>query len=104
MLQHQVPATLLPCVLHSYVSKDAWFTACFDAAFVFLFSPYSGTFGGLMVTSFLNMTLGIQKGSPADAINRSLIQSKEKGARSIRLPKTPWKTTGLAKTLASSPL
>jgi len=58
----------------------------------------------LMVTSFLNVTLGIQKGSPADAINRSLIQSKEKGARSIRLPKTPWKTTGLAKTLASSPL
>ncbi len=27
------------------MSKDAWFTACYDTAFVFLFSPYSGTFG-----------------------------------------------------------
>jgi hypothetical protein len=47
------------------------------------------------------MTLGIQKGSPADAINRS--HTNQGGGDFDRLDsKTPWKTTGLAKRLASS--
>ena len=75
-----------------------------DTLFRFPFLPSSETFSYFDSHKLFKYDAGDPKGSPADAINRSLIQSKEKGARSIRLPKTPWKTTGLAKTLASSPL
>jgi len=49
------------------------------------------------------MTLGIQKGSPADAINRS--QTKEEGVGSIRFKKLLGKRRGLLKeTSKTSPM
>jgi hypothetical protein len=47
------------------------------------------------------MTLGIQEGSPADAIHRSHKPRRSGGFDRLD-SKTPWKTTGLAKRLVSS--
>jgi hypothetical protein len=47
------------------------------------------------------MTLGIQKGSPVDAIHRSHTTKEQREGFERLDSKTPWKTMGFAKRLAS---